>query len=325
MIQMEHRIVLTEKCNKKCPHCFNAEQRKAAKHMDLDKLERFYIINQRWLSNAHFKIMGGEPTVHPEFLRLAELGLLLFAKTSLFTNGSKLDCILHPEILAAHWDDRFDFIINAFTFDFEEWNKYSKYFKGVYLHFVVPNNEKQAEMLMQKLFLCSQIPQATIILSGDTQVDLFHEESLKKYRKNYLLFMQSVIPKLQQVEVPYTYDHQLPACFWSQEMIDGLNQYGINPIHLDPWTSCCDTSLGLLDTNFDLWYCNQTRLKICNVLEKDGTPKDMNWIMSQIQKMPCRKEKTVSSYSYVCRNCRALPSCKTACWFKHVLPEGHKG
>ncbi len=323
MITMEHRIVLTEKCNRKCPHCFNAEQRKAAKHMDIDKLERFYIVNQNWLKDAHFKIMGGEPTVHPEFIRLAELGILIFGKTSLFTNGTKLDIIRHPDILAAHWDDRFDFIINGFTFDFDEWGRHSKYFNKVLLHFVIPFNKNETQKLIEKVFHCSTIPQATIILSGDTQVDIFHEETLNQYRTNYLYFMQSVVPRLQQAEVPYTYDHQFPTCFWTQEMIDGLNEYGISPIHLDPWTSCCDRSLGLLDTNFDLWYCNQTRIKIGNVLHKDGQPKDIQEVMKLIQIAPKIKEGRVSNYQWKCRQCPSLPTCKTACWYKHAIPLNH--
>jgi hypothetical protein len=296
--------------------------------MDVNKLEKFWVTNQRWLENAKLKIMGGEPTVHPEFLRVARLGKLLFERVALFTNGTKLDFILDPEVLSAHWDDRFEVIINGYTFDFEEWGKYSKHFKSVWLHFVVPFNtiENEIQRTIEKLFQCTSfVPQSNYLISGDTQVNLFHDETLDQYRKNFLYFMQNVIPRLIQVGIPFGYDHHFPHCFWTQEMIDEQNKYGISPMHLDPAVSCCDRTLGLLDTNFDLWYCNQTRLKIGPVLEKNGEPRDVQEVLKLVKNMPAKKCKEVSKYNYRCRNCRALPSCKTACWFNHVLPENHKG
>lgn len=321
MIQMAHRIVLTEKCNKKCPHCFNAEQRRAAEHMDIDKLERFWVVNQKWLEDAELKIMGGEPTIHPEFLRLADLGILLFDKVTLFTNGTKLNIIEHPDILASHWTDKFEFVINGYTFDFEEWGRHSKYFKRIGLHFVVPLGN-DVQKTIDKVYKCMSIPQARFILSGDTQVDIFDDATLDQYRNNYIHFMQSVIPRLKQNFIPYNFDHTFPACFWTQRMIDELNKYNIGPIHLQR-QSCCDTILGLLDTNFDLWYCNQTRIKIGNVLHKDGSPRNMQDILSTIQMAPRIKEGRVSNYQHRCRNCPSLPTCKTACWYKHAIPLNH--
>ena len=326
MIPMAHRIVLTEKCNKKCPHCFNAEQRKAAKHMDIEKLFNFWIINQHHLKDAELKIMGGEPTVHPKFLDVSDMGVKLFDAVTLFTNGTKLNIIEHPDILASHWTGKYKFIINAFTFDFDEWNRHNKYFRKIGLHFVVPFNTlgNEVQKVIDKAYQCMSIPQAHFILSGDTQVDIFHEATLDQYRNNYIYFMQSVVPRLKQADIPYSFDHVFPNCFWTQEMIDDLHRYNIGPIHLER-QSCCDRILGLLDTNFDLWYCNQTRLKIGNVLKKDGRPKDLSEVYEVIQKAPMKKTKEVAKYQYTCRNCRSLTTCKTACWFQHVLPENHTG
>jgi sulfatase maturation enzyme AslB (radical SAM superfamily) len=311
MISLAHRIVLTEDCNRACPHCFNADQREG-KHMDTEKLFNFWISNQEWLKNAELKIMGGEPTIHPEFLSVASFGILLFNQITLFTNGTNMKVITNPDILAAHWGDKFKFIINAFTFNLDDnWQQWGKYYKRASFHFVL--GEKKTIEKAKLLAQCIAPVQAHFILSGDTQINIFDDKYLGEYRVRYIQSLIEIIEKLREHGHTYSFDHQFPICFWTQDMIDDLQEADIDPIHNRQ--GCCDKILGLLDTNFDLWYCNQTGIKIGNVFV-NGKPRTMDEIHRMIRHMPNEKVQQVTLDK--CMNCPAQITCKTACWFKHA-------
>lgn len=317
MIQLAHRIVLTEACNKACPHCFNADQRNA-KHMNTEKLFAFWMENMPygWLKNSELKIMGGEPTLHPEFLSVADLAIQLFGHISLFTNGTNLQYVTHPDILAAHWGDKFQFIINGYTFDFDLWRAWGKYYKKMQLHFVVPDfSASRKEMVTKIKFLAKVIApvQTHFILSGDTQVNIFDTVKLLDYRWNYIEAMKAIIPLLREYGHTYSFDHTFPQCFWTQEMITELAEADIEPVHLMR-QSCCDTILGLMDTNFDIWYCNQTRLKVGNAFV-NGKPRQIEEILRMLRDMPCKK---CAELIGKCRECPAQITCKSACWYKHA-------
>ena len=310
MISLAHRIVLTEACNRNCPHCFNADQRDG-KHMDIEKLFNFWMVNQDWLRQSELKIMGGEPTVHPGFLSVIDLALKMFRCITVFTNGSNLSLITHPDMLAGHWGDKIQFVINAFTFDVNIWKQSGKYYKKVAFHFVL--GEK--ETIEKAAFMAKIIApvQAHFMLSGDTQINILDDRYLFEYRVRYVESLIKIISTLRRYGHTYSFDHVFPQCFWTQEMIETLHSHDIDPVHLMR-QSCCDTVLGLLDTNFDLWYCNQTRLKIGNVYDGDK-PRPMDEIHQMLQKMPDEKCEVLTGK---CVNCPARITCKSACWFKHA-------
>jgi hypothetical protein len=283
--------------------------------MDTEKLFEFWMANMPfgWLKQAELKIMGGEPTVHPEFLNVASFGIQLFNRVTLFTNGSNLKVITHPDIMAAHWGDKFKFIINAFTFKLDDnWQQWGKYYKQASFHFVL--GEKQAIDKAKLLAQCIAPVQAHFILSGDTQINIFDDRYLGEYRVRYIESLIQIIQALRAYGHTYSFDHVFPQCFWTQEMIGALAEADIEPVHLEE-RRCCDKILGLLDTNFDLWYCNQTRLKVGNVFV-NGKPRTMDEIQRMLRDMPMQKQQQVILDK--CLNCPAQITCKTACWFKHA-------
>jgi len=282
--------------------------------MDTEKLYSFWMKNRNWLRSAELKLMGGEPTIHPEFLQVADLGILLFNAVTLFTNGTNLQHIVHPDILASHWTDKFQFIINGYTFNLNNWNVWKRYYKKIQLHFVIPkDNIKAIINKINHIISENRSNQLHFIISGDTQLNIFDEKILADYRENYIYGLTSIIPKLQKHRFSYSFDHIFPSCFWTSDMISELHRNDIEPVHLQR-QSCCDRILGLLDTNFDLWYCNQTRLKIGNVFV-NGKPRSMEEIHRMIRDMPALKEK---SLPIRCQECPAISTCKSACWFIHT-------
>ena len=79
------RFYITEKCNARCRNCFNREERNSSQ-MEIDKFEElcdFFSTN----GYALLKVMGGEPTLHPQFEEMMLLAQQYFPQISLFTNG----------------------------------------------------------------------------------------------------------------------------------------------------------------------------------------------------------------------------------------------
>ena len=257
--------------------------------------------------------MGGEPTLHPDFLGIADHAIAMFDKVTLFTNGSNLHQIIHPDILAAHWTGKFQFIINGYTFDEFKWRSARKYFKKVQLHFVISNSPGETIKKLKSAAALINREQVHFIISGDTQINILRPKMMIKYRKAYMEGILDIIPHLRGAGFSYNFDHTFPSCFWTQEMIEELHNNDIGPVHLQR-KSCCDTIIGLLDTNFDLWYCNQTRLKIGNAFV-NKSPRSIEEIHRMIRDMPAVKQRSLPEK---CQRCPAITTCKSACWYMHT-------
>lgn len=78
---------LTDNCNLKCEWCTDKELRKNGAVMDLDVVSRLF--REFWRHGTGVTLEGGgEPTVHPEFHRVAEIGQSNSLDMGLITNGT---------------------------------------------------------------------------------------------------------------------------------------------------------------------------------------------------------------------------------------------
>ena len=89
---LAHRWLYTENCNRSCSHCFNANERHG-EQLDKNKYFKWLGLNAPYLGNAELKIFGGEPTIHNDFVEMAEKSLDYYGIISLFTNGSNMDML----------------------------------------------------------------------------------------------------------------------------------------------------------------------------------------------------------------------------------------
>jgi hypothetical protein len=154
---------------------------------------------------------------------------------------------------------------------------------------------------------------ANFIISGDTGVNIFDDETMLEYRERYIDTLCKIVSILDSHGHDFSYDHVFPTCFWTQEMMDRVHEINITPPHLMR-RPCCHTILGLLDTNFDLWYCNQTRIKVGNMFV-NGHPRRMEEVHRMLADMPCKK---CESLRPECQKCPAKDTCKTGCWHDHA-------
>jgi len=318
VIKLAHRLVLTEKCNFSCPHCFNANERMSG-IMDADILLEFMRKNKHHLDTYSLKLMGGEPTLHPRFMEIFKEACKHYGEVYLFTNGSTMKDIANdPIILKNHLMGRVIYVINGFTFNLEKFEEYRDFINIVSLHFVVPM--ENVETMIDKVIKCFDFqPNINLVISPDTQVNLFDEDTLNEYRSVWMKAITTLVPKIRLRGMPYIYDHVLPICFYNQEMLDYLHSYDIDNIHTLKITCCGDQQLGLIDHNFDIYYCNQTRIKIGSLLNEVGQPKILSEVEVMLQAGSSIKTEAIKNECEKCSKCPVVASCKVGCYYNTLV------
>ena len=329
MIQIAHRIVLTELCNGKCPHCFNAEFRKTAE-MDADVLLKWWRQHKGHplIVNKRVKLMGGEPSLHPRIIEIMKEACLTYGGVDLFTNGLKMEEISKdPILLRYHLNGKIQYIINGFTFDIEKFYDYVEYINMINLHFVIPYDKDEMYELFGKIFKCIELhPYIHFIISPNTQVDLFDDEIQEIYRERWMEAITTIIPQMMRRGIGFNYDHVLPMCFYTQKMLDKLhevevydNNSQVDGIHSLKITCCGDVQMGLILPNFDIYFCNQTRIKLGSLLDANGEPRPIEEVTIALQQFSKIKTDSVKELSPKCKVCPVVASCKVGCYYTTLL------
>jgi len=317
--QLAHRFVLTENCNATCKHCFNAGERDGAV-MDADMFLEFVRKNSDLLGDTRALLMGGEPTMHPRIIEMMLEAAKYYRVADLFTNGTRLHKIAkHPEVIREHFKDKIIYTINGYVFDEAKYLEYKDYTKKISLHFVITTWGH--EEIAKKILRCIELgPEAvSIVLSVDTMVDIFDEEMMKDYRKIWLDTLKKIIPSLNGSPISWSTDHRVPYCFFTQEMIDELNLLGLEHFHFEV-SACTCASSGLIDTAWDLWYCNQTRIKLGSLIKENNELMRLPEIVNKYI-TPGHKIKTncIKNLREKCKNCNALDTCRVGCYYNTLV------
>jgi len=82
-------VLLTTRCNLHCPYCFAQEKLSEGQKLsmsigDVEKVMDFLVRSNHPL----FRVMGGEPTLHPEFPRILELALRKGMRVDVLSNAT---------------------------------------------------------------------------------------------------------------------------------------------------------------------------------------------------------------------------------------------
>lgn len=82
------QIFITDKCNLRCPECFYG-QWLGTNEMGLDEYRQHVL---KYLPQVKkVTLLGGEPTLHKRLIEIVELNISLGLKTTIYTNGIKVD------------------------------------------------------------------------------------------------------------------------------------------------------------------------------------------------------------------------------------------
>ncbi|MFW6002588.1 MAG: radical SAM protein, partial [archaeon] len=110
-------LILTTSCNKGCPYCFATSVReeygKSVMDMEtfntlLDKIENS--------KNSRAKLLGGEPTLHPQFVEFLDEIIKRKVPTTLISNFLFSDKV-RDKIIEAIKHVPIDFLVNATNLD----------------------------------------------------------------------------------------------------------------------------------------------------------------------------------------------------------------
>lgn len=320
MRKLCHRIILTELCNRSCEHCFNANFRKK-ESMDVDVLIRWMRNNSIDLHERELKVMGGEPTLHPRFIDVIDEAYRHYRNTNIFTNGTTLDkYIRDPRIIKCHFEGSTNFKINSYTFEPEIYLKNKDFIRNFILHCVIPldNVDSFIERIFEFMRL-DNVHRIGFTLSPNSQLNLFDEKVVKKYRKSWLKAITTLVPIWRQEDRSHGFDHYFPTCFVTEEMLEELHKFNLSELGYVKLGCCSKEGLGLIDTDFNLWFCNQTRLPLGSILDDTGEIIPLYQIERMLQKSGRVKQDAIRELSEQCRNCKALEFCNIGCYYNALV------
>jgi radical SAM protein with 4Fe4S-binding SPASM domain len=251
------------------------------------------------------KIMGGEPTVHPNFLELYELSQSFFDNVALFTNA------LNGKILMIHPRKK-DGITYNFVFINERFN-FDKLLPALGDNFyrsfeIVIDSNTNIELLIAKIdFVYRECKKRNINrfqfqLTINCISNIFHDK--KTYNENFRKVLSHIIKEYRN---NLSFDHAVPFCFWEEESIGLMDDYKIN-YHKQ---KCTGKDFGLIDSNFNLLHCNQHPIILTSML-KNQRFISIKQTKRELEKS--NKDKQKSNYNKICFACKYFPEqCNGGC------------
>lgn len=239
------RFYITEACNAKCPNCFNKENRNET-YMDVKRFEKLCQYFSR-NGGSQIKIMGGEPTIHPNFEEIMRIAQLNFPVVSLFTNA------LSPNLLK--FKPREEDII---TYNFKFRRRLNK--ENMFLDLPgIRNLEIQVtpsvikEKLFEEILRVTSFDKSKIIpcFTLDCTTNIYED------REQIIPIYEYLISNCSKEGLKFGQDHLIPLCFLSGSKIP-MPKSG---------TNCMLDCAGLVDSNYNVRFCNQYPDVLTNMFE----------------------------------------------------------
>ena len=241
------RIYLTENCNANCSNCFNRNTR-GKSYMEVEKFEKLCAyFNEN--SVPRIKIMGGEPTLHPDFARMTEIAQKYFKYVSVFTNGL---C----ENLKTFKPRKNDGIVYNFRFSKMMTKKTLMLDKeGVRSLEVQISGKTDADNLIseiKRVVSYGEKIKVNLTLDCTENIFLHRKEISNRYEKVWDL--------LTKAKVELRKDHVVPLCFL----------YGTKIPVYDSFSKCRLECTGLIDADCNLRHCNQFSERLIQLFDGEN-------------------------------------------------------
>lgn len=90
-------IELSLKCNYNCIYCYTDPLNERSKEISFSEI-RDVLLQAKELGAGKIIILGGEPTIYPDFFRVVDYISELGMKTEIFTNGSKITPVIAKKL-----------------------------------------------------------------------------------------------------------------------------------------------------------------------------------------------------------------------------------
>ena len=301
------RLIITEDCNANCPHCFNANMRKG-KHMPMDIVYKALSC----VDGPSVKLMGGEPTLHPNLIEIIDACHEAAPAVRLFTNGLKKE-ILEKANLQPQDTVTYNFYVanQSLTNQNYLWDKnISRSFR------VVINTKTNLSRLFVKLRNLAGILQrqpvqtqklSGVVLSLDTQENIFsNKEELQKR-------LYSIVRRLRLWGIRHiSRDHVIPVCFWTNnETREYLDVYLKNNRSSRCLSPLCASWIGIDGT---IRHCNQFPV-YCGKLSDSANSASIRALYQKAKEFKVKLLKQDEE----CRDCPHLETCLGGCFKAYHL------
>lgn len=236
------RVLITERCNADCKNCFNKGRRHGI-DMGFDGFQKLCLYLHDVAHVKRLKIMGGEPTVHSDFLRFFLYAQEVFPVVILFTNGIN-DAINH---IAPRENDIIVYNLECMGLDFDV-NKLLLNRPGKRILETQISHDCDVFLIKEKIErIIHNSTGHEIIVS----LTLNCVENIFDFKKEIVDKLQSITSFLQRNLVSYTWDHGVPFCF------------SVNTgIKFPPKALCSYECCGLITADYHVQYCNQNPVDI---------------------------------------------------------------
>jgi MoaA/NifB/PqqE/SkfB family radical SAM enzyme len=108
-------LIITDQCNRACPYCFGGQKVKLSLAGNLKVLAypefEFCLDFLERSRRPDLKLLGGEPTLHPEFERMVQAGLQRNLRVIVFSNGLWSERV--TRFVRENTNPRFTFLFNV--------------------------------------------------------------------------------------------------------------------------------------------------------------------------------------------------------------------
>lgn len=275
------RVLITDKCNMKCPSCFNRGLR-TNKEMSLYDFEELcdYLKSEGQVSRL--KIMGGEPTTHPDFLKIVSIAQQNFDSVHVFTNG------VNDEITKVEMREH-DTIIYNLSCMGEKYPSSKLMPEKNFIHAYETRIDAQSsvERIKRVLAHIHSIVGDKIVVN----LTLNCVEEIFDHKEKIISNWNAVVSYLEdEMGMGYRVDHAIPYCFF----------VGSNMRLKISGSLCSLNCTGLISPDLQLRHCNQTSENLLHI-RKNG--KFVPWKILE-QYIYCEHAKMAhTSLSKVCRDC----------------------
>jgi radical SAM protein with 4Fe4S-binding SPASM domain len=302
------RIYLTEDCNANCSFCFNSKKRTPANFIDPQKLEILNnTISDQMNPNLSVRVMGGEPTLHPEFKEIYSSLMYHYSSIKLFTNA------LNDEITKLK-PRRNDLIVYNFSLvnksfpsgKFIPERKFKRAFETmVACDTNIDELKRKIEVIVNRL--------SKLFIDSFTgfALTLNLTENIDSNRIMLNSKLEEIVNFLNDINIGYWYDHRPPICFFEPRIEKLILN---NPGGFARHCLCTPDDSFNVYSDFTLYYCNQFPLRIGNVFRGDDIM-DLSEIKEKL--IHAHTIKLMTNYLAGCKDCEHwLKMCNGGCW-KH--------
>ncbi|MBU0757189.1 MAG: radical SAM protein [Nanoarchaeota archaeon] len=312
------RILLTEDCNANCPHCFNKNLRNSG-HMNTERARILFDYLSKHISRIKF--MGGEPTLHPDFIEIYQYAQKRFSKVSLFTNALNdkiLEIIPRPNDVITY-----NLIFINKNFNLEKLLPSRRFLRGFE---TMIGTDTDMSLLLEKVeWLAKRCEEKGISEGINFNITLNCTEDIFEHRGLLNEKWRTAVQFLYEINPSFVnFDHSIPLCFWTEESRDFLRRRSL--MQKCFYRTCRPGCYGLINADFELLHCNQYPIKLGNIFQsKDDNTKIISFNRLNALLYKTNMEKLLTNLNNdACINCRyAVVNCTGGC-FRHKSQETNK-